>query len=123
MLFMGLVPEEEKAAYCAPYGYPADTLVYRCQTERFENLVFFRLQDYCLTVLKVIDDPADDKIFDFLVKGTLGYGEQHMALDVAFDPALDDDKLKRFGFLRDSGKRQVRLYTLGGGCAGCGHHH
>jgi len=122
MLYMHLLQGEEKLVPCKEYGYnPETTLVYCCETESFKNLVFFTFADYCLTLLKVVDDPADPKIFDFLVKGTLGYGEQHLALDVCFDESLDDNKLMIYGFLKDKTLRKVRLYTLGGGCAGCKH--
>ena len=36
----------------------------------------------------------DPFLFDFMVKGVLGYGEQHMALDVEFARELDDVLLR-----------------------------
>ena len=121
MLCMKLLEDQKKVEICAEHGFSEDILVYHCPAAGFDNYVFFAWKDYCLFLYKVVDNPADPLIFDFLVKGALGYGEQHMALDVDFSCELDDAKLRRFGFLKDENVRRVRLWTLGGGCAGCSH--
>ncbi len=96
-------------------------LVYQCQQPNFENLVAFFLEEYHLTIEAICCNPADPLLFDFLVKGVLGYGEQHLALEVTFAQGLDDRLLTEFRFLEDVNQRTRKLYQMAGGCKGCGH--
>ncbi len=123
MLCMMLLPEEKRREICFEQEVDGRAKVYHCPAAGFDNYIFFTLRDYCLKIHKIITDPNDPFLFDFMVKGVLGYGEQHMALDVEFARELDDVLLQRFGFLKDPKERRIRLWKLGGGCSGCGSKH